>query len=1535
MTSTQPGLKSPSGESNDGMMATLSSEGNYHLHEKHEKHGDEDEISSAEAVNSSDGDLHSRFEPVRHGDREELAKIASSLSSWRRSSALGRRDNASITCMDTVDEVALEDPRIDPGHEKFDAYLWSRKRLREIQQQGVEFPRASVTFKSMNVSGSSEALQLQETVGSALTAPLRPGKFFSFAKKKERKTILRNFDGVIKGGELLMVLGRPGSGCSTFLKTLSGELHGLDLDKESTIHYNGVEMQKMHSEFKGEVLYNQEVDKHFPHLTVGQTLEFAATARAPSHRLPGKTREDYVKEVTQVVMAVFGLSHTYNTIVGNDYVRGVSGGERKRVSIAEMALSRAPVAAWDNSTRGLDAASALEFVKALRLASNLSGSCHSVAIYQASQAIYDVFDKVIVLYEGREIYFGPCKRAEQYFINMGWSKPSRQTTGDFLTSVTNPQERQARDGMDKLVPRTPDEFEAYWKKSPERTALMQEIKDHEIEFPVSHVAEKDLAEKKYGQQAKHVRPESPYLMSVPMQIRLCTKRAYQRLWNDKATTLTAVIGRIVMALIIGSIYYGTPAATAGFQSKGAALFFAVLLNALLSITEINSLYDQRPIIEKQASYAFVHPFTEAVGDLIADLPIKFIAIAAFNVIIYFLAGLRYEPSQFFIFFFFTLFSTLTMSAMFRTLAAATKSLAQAMALAGILVLAIVIYTGFVIPDPQMHPWFSWIRWINPVFYAFEALIANEFHSREFICSAFVPAYNNLVGDTFVCAATGSVTGRRTVSGDEYIRYQYNYSYSHEWRNCGILIAFWIFFLFTYLTSTELNSATSSTAEFLVFRRGHVPAYMQKSDNEAKKGTIEAPPTDEKEVATEEELGILSEQRDIFTWRNVCYDIPVKGGQRRLLDNVSGWVKPGTLTALMGVSGAGKTTLLDVLAQRVSIGVVTGDMFVNGKPLDASFQRRTGYVQQQDVHLQTSTVREALRFSAALRQPKSTPLSEKYEYVEDVIKLLNMEDFAEAVVGTPGEGLNVEQRKLLTIGVELAGKPALLLFLDEPTSGLDSQSSWSICAFLRKLADNGQAVLSTIHQPSAILFQQFDRLLFLAKGGRTVYFGDIGNDSTTLLEYFERNGARKCNAAENPAEYMLEIIGAGASGKTAHDWPTVWRESQEAKNIQAELDEIHAHHAATAPNGAQTPEATTDGSSEFAMPFAAQLKHVVVRVFQQYWRDPQYVFAKLMLGLVSALFIGFSFFRPNSSIQGFQDILFSTFMLTSIFSTLVQQIMPRFVSQRSLYEVRERPSKVYSWAAFLIANIIVEIPYQVLLGILVWACYYFPIYGAGQSAEQQGLMLLFIIQFFVFTSTFADMVISSMPNAEMAGAIATFAFSLILSFNGVLQPPNALPGFWIFMYRVSPLTYLISGMAGNGLDEKAVTCSSSELSVFNPASGLTCGEYLKAYLAVAPGTLYNYNATSDCQYCSLQSANQVLAGSNIYPDQRWLNWGIGWAYIVFNIFGAVALYYAFRVKHYNPTSIVNGVRGAGSLLGRLFKRRSETPKGQKAQDERVF
>ncbi|KAM0664571.1 hypothetical protein ACQRIU_006429 [Beauveria bassiana] len=1444
---------------------------------------------------------------IADNDREEIMRIASQISR-RRSSVASLQQ---VPSQQGGGGVGLDwdDPRLDPQSDSFDLGKWVRHFVSQVRKENRMGPNTGVSWRNLDVFGSGDAVQIQKTVGSLLMAPLRLGEFFHFGKK-EHKQILHGFNGILKPGELLVVLGRPGSGCSTMLKAICGELYGLKLGDETEIHYSGIPQKQMMAEFKGETSYNQEVDKHFPHLTVGQTLEFAATVRTPQERIQGMSRKEYARYMVKVVMASFGLSHTYNTKVGDDFVRGVSGGERKRVSIAEMLLAGSPISAWDNSTRGLDSATAFKFVQSLRTVTQIGDAVCAVAIYQASQAIYDLFDKATVLYEGRQIYFGPAGQAKRYFEDMGWYCPPRQTTGDFLTSITNPGERQTRDGFENKVPRTPEDFEKAWLQSADRRALLAEIDAHDREFSGSNQEHSvaQLRERKNAMQARHVRPKSPYLISTWMQIKANTRRAYQRIWGDISAQSAQVASHVFIALIVGSAFYGNPATTDGFFARGSVLFIAILMNALTAISEINSLYSQRPIVEKQASYAFYHPATEAMAGILSDIPIKFITAVVFNIILYFMTGLRREPAQFFLFFLITFMTTFVMSAVFRTLAASTRTVSQAMGLSGVMVLVLVIYTGFVIPQPSMHPWFAWLRWINPIFYAFEILVANEFHGRNFPCgpSSFVPPYEPRIGTSFVCAVAGSVKGSETVSGDAFIDASYQYHYSHVWRNLGILFAFLIAFMIMYFIVTEINSSTTSTAEALVFQRGHVPSYLLKGGKK--------PAETEKTKDENAEEVPLPPQTDVFTWRDVVYDIPYKGGERRLLDHVSGWVKPGTLTALMGVSGAGKTTLLDVLAQRTTMGVITGDMLVSGKPLDASFQRNTGYVQQQDLHLETATVRESLRFSAMLRQPKTVSKQEKYDFVEDVIKMLNMEEFANAVVGVPGEGLNVEQRKLLTIGVELAAKPKLLLFLDEPTSGLDSQSSWSICSFLRKLADSGQAILCTVHQPSAILFQEFDRLLFLAKGGKTVYFGEIGDNSRTLLDYFESNGARKCDDQENPAEYMLEVVNNGYNDK-GKDWQSVWNDSRESVAVQKELDRVQSETR-------QTDSTSSDEHTEFAMPLTTQLREVTYRVFQQYWRMPSYVVAKIALSVAAGLFIGFTFFDAKPSLGGMQIVMFSVFMITNIFPTLVQQIQPLFVTQRSLYEVRERPSKAYSWIAFVLANIIVEIPYQVVAAILIWACFYYPVVGI-QTSDRQGLVLLFVIQLFLYASSFAHMTIAAMPDAQTASSIVTVLVLMSILFNGVLQPPNALPGFWIFMYRVSPFTYWIAGIVATMLHGREVTCSETETQIFDPRDGQTCGSYLAPLAGSAPGTLQNPDATADCRYCSYRVADQFLAGSRIYWSERWRNFGLMWVYIVFNIAMAIFLYYIFRV------------RKGGFGLGNLFSgKKAAKPKKEEAVSEKA-
>lgn len=666
-------------------------------------------------------------------------------------------------------------------------------------------------------------------------------------------------------------------------------------------------------------------------------------------------------------------------------------------------------------------------------------------------------------------------------------------------------------------------------------------------------------------------------------------------------------------------------------------------------------------------------------------------------------------------------------------------------------------------------------------------MVNEFSGRDFDCAMYVPSGPGYGDSNRACSVVGARPGQTFVNGDDYINSGYQYYASHKWRNFGIIIAFMIGLMVTYLVSAEFVSAKKSKGEVLVFPRGQKPASLKESARDAEAGNTGRPVTAEKGDQMQPISSIIQKQTAIFQWRDVCYDIKVKGGERRLLDHVDGWVKPGTMTALMGVSGAGKTTLLDVLATRVTMGVISGEMLVDGRQRDSSFQRKTGYVQQQDLHLETSTVREALNFSALLRQPAHIPRKEKLAYVNEVIKLLEMSEYADAVVGVPGEGLNVEQRKRLTIGVELAAKPQLLLFLDEPTSGLDSQTSWSILDLLEKLKNNGQAILCTIHQPSAMLFQRFDRLLFLAKGGRTVYFGQVGESSKTLTSYFERNGAHTCPPSANPAEWMLEVIGAAPGSHTEIDWVDTWRNSPELKAVHAELDQMKSDRY----NLERVTSDATDKASyrEFAASFLDQLREVQKRVFEQYWRTPSYIYSKLFLCTASGLFIGFSFFKVRNTQQGLQNQMFGIFMLMTIFGQLVQQIMPLFVVQRSLYEVRERPSKTYSWQAFMVSNIIVELPWSALCAFLLFVTWYYPIglYANAEPTdsvhERGALMFLLILAFLLFTSTFAHMVIAGIRDAETGGNVANLAFMLTLIFCGVLVGPTALPGFWIFMYRL--------------------------------------------------------------------------------------------------------------------------------------------------------
>jgi ATP-binding cassette subfamily G (WHITE) protein 2 (SNQ2) len=688
------------------------------------------------------------------------------------------------------------------------------------------------------------------------------------------------------------------------------------------------------------------------------------------------------------------------------------------------------------------------------------------------------------------------------------------------------------------------------------------------------------------------------------------------------------------------------------------------------MAEVTATFFGRPILNRHRDFSFYRPSAFVIAKMITDIPNIILQVSIFSIVYYFLIGLQTDAGKFFTFWVITVISALMLTALYRFIGCMFSSFDNAAKISGFYSMVMMVYGGFFIPFQTMHVWFRWIWYINPCAYGYEALLANEYSGLVLECTGaqLIPNGDAYAGaQNRACTIPGASADGTQIIGEDYLQTAFSYSPAHIWRNFGICVAWWLAFTACTAIAMEKANTNSSGKSSVLFKRGKDNKSTSKSlrkPTDEEKQSVSIPIGSSSSSATqvpEDDDLKLARNELVFTWDHLSYTVDVPGGKRKLLDDITGWVKPGQLGALMGSSGAGKTTLLDVLAQRKDTGVITGEVLVDGRPLPVSFQRSAGYCEQMDVHEGTSTVREALIFSARLRQPVETPDQEKITYVESIIKLLELEDIQDALIGVPGAGLTIEQRKRLTIGVELAAKPSILLFLDEPTSGLDGQSSFNIVRFLRRLTEAGQAVLCTIHQPSASLFESFDSLLLLAKGGQTVYFGETGENSTILLNYFSQNGA-PCDPDVNPAEHIIDVVSGSAGG--SRDWHSVWVESPEHTRVVEHMAEIKAE-ALSKPSTLKTDD------RDFATPLWTQLKLVTERQKTALWRNPTYVWNKFFLHVSSAIFAGFTFWKLGNSVSDLQLRLLACFNFLFVAIGVIAQLQPLFMHYRDIFEAREK------------------------------------------------------------------------------------------------------------------------------------------------------------------------------------------------------------------------------------------------------------------------
>eukprot|EP00644_Phytophthora_capsici_P015905 jgi/Phyca11/10412/fgenesh1_pm.PHYCAscaffold_49_\ len=540
---------------------------------------------------------------------------------------------------------------------------------------------------------------------------------------------------------------------------------------------------------------------------------------------------------------------------------------------------------------------------------------------------------------------------------------------------------------------------------------------------------------------------------------------------------------------------------------------------------------------------------------------------------------------------------------------------------------------------------------------------------------------------------------------------------------------------------------------------------------------------------------LDEEDKRFTpvslaFKDLWYSVPSPANKHEsidLLKGISGYALPGTMTALMGSSGAGKTTLMDVIAGRKTGGTIKGEILLNGYPAtELAIRRCTGYCEQQDVHSEGATIREALTFSAFLRQDSSVSERAKLASVEECLDLLNMRAIADQII----RGRSQEQMKRLTIGVELAAQPSVL-FLDEPTSGLDAHSAKVIMDGVRKVADSGRTVVCTIHQPSSDVFFLFDSLLLLKRGGEMVFFGELGNGEPDdrecghLIDYFEAiPEIARLPEGQNPATWMLECIGAGVA-------------------------------AASESTG---------------------------RFLTLYWRTPSYSLTRFMISLCLGVVFGLVLLNGEyTTYQGLNaavGVIFTTTQYNGIIAYV--GTLPFTGHERESY-YRERSAQTYNALWYFVGATLVEIPYTFVSGFLFTAPFY-PLMGFTGF----GIWLFYWVNLslFILMQTYlGQLFIYALPSVEVAAIVGVLINAIFLLFAGFNPPAGSIPAGYQWLYYITPQRYSLSILTSLlfGRCPEDSTYDETTQSFINAVSELGCQPVENAPLSIGRITVKDYVA----------------------------------------------------------------------------------------------
>ncbi|CAH2079071.1 unnamed protein product [Thlaspi arvense] len=540
----------------------------------------------------------------------------------------------------------------------------------------------------------------------------------------------------------------------------------------------------------------------------------------------------------------------------------------------------------------------------------------------------------------------------------------------------------------------------------------------------------------------------------------------------------------------------------------------------------------------------------------------------------------------------------------------------------------------------------------------------------------------------------------------------------------------------------------------------------------------------------------------FTFQDVRYFIETHEEKKlQLLSGVTGAFKPGVLTALMGVSGAGKTTLLDVLSGRKTRGDIKGQIHVGGYlKAQEKFARVSGYCEQFDIHSPNVTVEESLEYSAWLRLPSDVNPETKRAIVKDVLETIELEEIKDSIVGLPGiSGLTTEQRKRLTIAVELVANPSII-FMDEPTTGLDARAAAIVMRAVKNITETGRTVVCTIHQPGIDIFEAFDELILMKNGGKIIYNGPLGQRSSKVIEYFlSIPEVPKMKENTNPATWLLDITSKSSEDKLGVDLAQMYNESDLFKENNILIEEMRFTSLGSE---------RLISSSRYAQTGWEQFKACLWKQHLSYWRNPSYNLTRIIFMCLTSMLCGILFWQKAKEINNQQDLfnIFGSMFTVVLFSGInnCSTVLFCVATERNVF-YRERFARMYTSWAYSLAQVLVEIPYSLFQSIICVIIVY-PMVGFHWSFYKVFWSFYSVFCSLLIFNYFGMLLVVVTPNIHVAFTLRSSFYSIVNLFAGYVMPKPNIPKWWIWMYYLSPTSWVLNGLLTSqyGDMEKEIT-----------------------------------------------------------------------------------------------------------------------------------